>query len=196
LSLRDIPLIQQRHQESEAVKAANAAAASSPGEPNAFDLVRYMLESYVGLQSHGYVAATLWFLHTHVHDRFMITPRLALLSPVRGCGKSKFLLLAERLTRNPERHDNISAPALFRLIELGAPTLLLDEGDNLGLKLDRVIRSVLNSGHLRGGVITRVVRGAPRVFDLRADGHRRNRNAPPAAAASVRRLADAPNTTD
>jgi hypothetical protein len=164
LSLGDIPLIRQRHQESAAVKAANVATAANPGEPNAFDLTRYMLEGYVNMRPHDYVATALWFLHTHVYDRFMITPRLALLSPVPGCGKSLVLKLAEHLTANPEKHDNITAAALFRLIELGAPTMLLDEGDNLGLRLDRVIGAVLNSGHLRGGHITRTIRNVPQAF--------------------------------
>jgi hypothetical protein len=164
LSLGDIPQIQQRQQESEAVKRANAAAASNQSEPNALELVLYMLQGYADMQPHEYTATALWMLHTHVFDRFMVTPRLAPLSPVRGCGKSTLLLLAERLCANPERHDNISAPAIFRLIEQAAPTLLLDEGDNLGLKLDRVIRSVLNSGHLRGGHITRVIRNVPQAF--------------------------------
>jgi hypothetical protein len=164
LGLGDIPQIQQRQREGEAVKAANAAAMSNQSEPNAFDLVHYMLQSYVDLKPHEYVAATLWILHAHVFDQFMITPRLALLSPVRGCGKSMGLTLAERLTANPEKHDNITAAALFRLIEQGAPTLLLDEGDNLGLRIDRNIRAVLNSGHLRGGHITRTVRNVPQAF--------------------------------
>jgi hypothetical protein len=165
LSLGDIPQIQQRHQEGEAVKAANtAAAASNQTEPNVLELVRYVLESYVDLKPHEYVTAALWILHTHVFDRFTITPRLALLSPVKGCGKSKLLLIAEHLTANPERHDNISAASIFRLIEMSPGTLLLDEGDNLGLKIDRNIRAVLNSDHLRGGHITRVIRGAPQAF--------------------------------
>jgi hypothetical protein len=123
LTLADIPKIQQRHQEGAAVKAANAAAAAGPGEPNAFDLTRYMLEGYANMQSpHDYVATTLWFLHSYVFDRFMITPRLALLSPVPGCGKSMVLKLAERLTANPEKHDNITAAALFRLRKRSRPS--------------------------------------------------------------------------
>jgi hypothetical protein len=137
LNIGDIPQIQRRHRESEAVKAANAAAASSPGEPNVFDLANYLLREYVDLKPHEYVGAVLWALHTHVFDQFTVTPRLAALSPVRGCGKSKLLLILERLSANPERHSNITAAALFRLIETAPTTMLLDEGDNLGLRIDR-----------------------------------------------------------
>jgi hypothetical protein len=169
LSVADIPAIQQRHQEIEAVKAANkaanATATSNQTEPNAFDLVHYMLQNYVDMKSHEYVAVTLWILHTHVYEQFMITPRLALLSPVRGCGKSMVLTLALRLAANAEKHDHITAAALFRAIERSRPsTQLLDEGDNLGLKLDRVIRAVLNSGYLQDGHITRTIRNEPQAF--------------------------------
>jgi hypothetical protein len=123
-----------------------------------------MLQSYVDLRPHEYVGTVLWILHTHVFNQFMVTPRLAALSPVRGCGKSKLLLLLERLSANPDRHDNITAAALFRLIDEGAPTLLLDEGDNLGLRMDRNIRGVLNSGWLRDGHNTRVIRGVSQRF--------------------------------
>ena len=37
------------------------------------------------------VAATLWAAHTHVVDAFESTPRLALLSPEPGSGKSRVL---------------------------------------------------------------------------------------------------------
>jgi hypothetical protein len=42
--------------------------------------------------------------------------------------------------------------------------MLLDEGDNLGLRIDRNLRAVLNDGWLRGGHITRTIRGAPQTF--------------------------------
>jgi hypothetical protein len=40
------------------------------------DTVRYMLEEYVALDEHEYVAVALWIIHTHVFDKFMVTPRL------------------------------------------------------------------------------------------------------------------------
>ena len=168
LSLGDIPELQRQHEAEVAAKAAAApaaaAAAGTASGPNALELTHHILQGYIDVQSHEYVGIALWILSTHVFDRFQITPRLALLSPVRGCDKTKVLLLLERLVDNPERHDNITAAALFRIIERASPTLLLDEGDNLGLKIDRVMRSVLNSGHLMGGSITRVIRGRPQAF--------------------------------
>jgi hypothetical protein len=137
LSLSDIPELQRQHAakaSSKATASATASAAQS-ADPNVLDLTQHMLQAYIAVQPHEYVGVTLWILHTHVFAKFQITPRLALLSPVRGCGKSKLLLFLEKLTANPERHDNVSAASLFRIIENHAgPTLLLDEGDNLGLR--------------------------------------------------------------
>jgi hypothetical protein len=36
------------------------------------------------------IAAT-WCVHTHVFDKFVVTPRLSVRSPVKGCGKTHFL---------------------------------------------------------------------------------------------------------
>jgi Protein of unknown function (DUF3631) len=170
LSIGDVPALQARQAQAEAAKDAKAAsAAAAPGktpdnQPNVLDLMRHMFQGYSDVQPHEYIGITLWVAYSHVFGRFQISPRLALLSPVRGCGKSNTLSLIEKLALNATKHDHISAPALFRLIEQGAGTMLLDEGDNLGLKIDRVMRSVLNSGHLRGGGITRVIRGQPTTF--------------------------------
>jgi hypothetical protein len=83
------------------------------------------------------LAIALWVLHAYVFDRFNITPRLALLSPVFGCGKTTLLILLELLVSNPARYDNVSAALVYRLLRSAqSRTLLLDEGD----MLDRQIR--------------------------------------------------------
>ena len=116
------------------------------------------------MQPHEYVGLALWILHAHVFNHFEVTPRLALLSPVRGCGKTNLLKVIERLTPNSERYDNISAAALFRKIDEGITTPLLDEGDNLGLKLDPVMRRILNGGYERGGCTARSPGGITRDY--------------------------------
>ena len=174
LSIGDMPELKRRYEaveaEKKAAKAGTTAATSaaaenaSPAGPSVLELTHHFLQGYIDVQPHEYVGIALWILHTHIFARFQITPRLAMLSPVRGCGKPKVLLFIERLAANPERHDSITAAALFRIIESSAPTLLLDEGDNLGLKIDRHMRQVLNSGHLAGGYATRTIEGQPTRF--------------------------------
>ena len=110
------------------------------------------------------MAVALWILHTYVFERFPVTPRLALLSPVRGCGKTTLLILLELLVANPYRTDNVTAAAIYHLLDLSPRTLLADEADNLGLLSNDILRAVFNSGHRRGGAIGRFVRGRSRKF--------------------------------
>jgi hypothetical protein len=91
---------------------------------------------------------------------------LAALSPVRGCGKTKLLMILEKLAADPQRHGNISAASIYRLVEQHGRTVLLDEGDNLNLKFDRVMRGVLNDGYLTGGTTTRIIHGEPKSFSV------------------------------
>jgi len=111
------------------------------------------------------VATTLWAAHTHVVDAFESTPRLAILSPEPGSGKSRVLEVLELLCPRPLHAVNISPSALFRSIsdEAGPPTILYDEVDTLfgpKAKDNEDVRGLLNAGHRRGAVTLRcVVRG-------------------------------------
>jgi hypothetical protein len=146
-------------------------------DPNADDpprvndlvgLINYLLKEYVELKEHEYVAVALWVLHTHVYRQFMVTPRLALRSPVPGCGKTTLFDILARMVAWPKKFDFISTSALYRLIDEVHPTMLLDEVDNLGLQLGQNgrLRAVFNSGHRKGGVGTLTERGHSREFSL------------------------------
>ena len=165
LAFDDMPELKRRREQAQAKTTASAAPADDDA-PALIELIEFVLKQYIAVEPHEYTGIALWILHTHVFERFQISPRLAALSPVPGCGKSNLLKLCAKLTPNAERHDNISAASLFRLIDerAGELTLLLDEADNLGLKIDRVVRSVLNSGHAKGGLITRTIQGQPKSF--------------------------------
>jgi hypothetical protein len=144
---------------------------SAPSE-NPFDnytpaqTVHGIIEKYVSLESHEYVAVTLWVLHTHVFDRFMVTPRLLLTSPVRNCGKTTLLDVAARLVARAEKTDSITAPAIMNLVHQSKRTLLLDEADNLEMQVKAVLRAVLNSGYRKGGNRTLMFMGMPQRFDV------------------------------
>jgi hypothetical protein len=146
--------------------ADNAAPSDETTGANvsALDVVHHILKEYFEVGRHEYVAVALWGLHTFVYSQFMVTPRLALVSPVRGCGKTTMLALLALLTARGRKEDGITAAAIFRLVDREHCTLLLDEADNLGLDRNGILRSVLNSGHRRGGSITRVIKDAPKKF--------------------------------
>jgi hypothetical protein len=174
-----------RSSEQRASDAADAglpeAALKEP--PNVLELVHFLLREYIDMKPHEHVATALWVLHTHVCERFTISPRLAFTSPVRGCGKTTALAVLEQLAFRPERMDNATPAVIYHLIDtLHHATLLVDEADNLGLNVNGILRAVLNSGHRKGGSIRRVVKGAPK----KNTGRSRRWPSPPSAACRCR----------
>ena len=149
--------------------ASDAVDAGLPGNakrpPNVFELVRFILEQFVSIDPHEYIAIALWVLHTHVFPRFVVSPRLAFTSPVNGCGKTTALAVIEQLAFRPERMDNATPAVIYHLVDRLGGTLLIDEADNLGLRENGILRGVFNSGHRKGGNIRRVIRGAPKAFN-------------------------------
>ncbi|SFJ71857.1 DUF3631 domain-containing protein [Bradyrhizobium sp. Gha] len=141
-------------------------SADAPQRVNPLALVHHLLQEYVALQPHEYVVVALWALHTHICDRFMVTPRLALRSPVPDCGKTTLLDILARLTTRPEKFDSVTTAALYRVIDAAHPTLLIDEADNLGLALrdNGRLRAIFNSGHRKGGTVAIMERGRVRKF--------------------------------
>lgn len=127
------------------------------------DQVREFLCRFVAFPTvHAEVAVTLWAAHTHAHEVFDSTPRLALLSPEPGSGKSRTLETLELLCPSPMQALSASPAAIFRTIDDAPPTLLLDEVDAIfgryGKDTDNEdLRALLNAGHRNGAQIPRCV---------------------------------------
>jgi putative DNA primase/helicase len=98
----------------------------------------------------------LWTVHTYLLDCFGISPRLAITSPEKGCGKTTLIDVLSRLVIRPLPTANATAAAIFRVVEIGRPTLLIDEADTF-LPEKEELRGILNSGHRRGGSVIRTV---------------------------------------
>jgi hypothetical protein len=152
----------EQEQQKKGASAPDPAPYSSPNPdappvPNIFDLVFHLLKKFVFLKTEDeYTALTLWVLHTWVFNQFMITPRLAVLSPVRDCGKTLVLDLLKLLTRLSDKLEDPSAAGLYRLMDLKRGTVLVDEGDNLSaLNQPGTLRTIFNAGHREDGSITR-----------------------------------------
>lgn len=98
-------------------------------------------------------ALALWVLHTYVYNKFQHTPRLAIISPEKRCGKSTLLDLLELLCWQPEKAASMTEAAMFRMIEAQKSkgiTLLIDEADSF-LPSHPNIRNLLNSGFEESG---------------------------------------------
>jgi hypothetical protein len=144
--------------------------ADQPDQPqdqriNAFDLVRHLLMRHIFLSSEEeYTAIALWILHTWTFHGFTVSPRLALVSPVRGCGKTETLALIEQLVENPWRADDVTPASIYRQSHL--PVYLLDEFDQANLRHNPTLKAVLHSGWREGGSISRFIGGWPRRFPV------------------------------
>ena len=102
-----------------------------------------------------YVLMVLWTLHTWFVDGAECCPLLGFVSPEKQCGKTRALELLHDSVKNPLTTSNITPAALFRSIDVGDPTLLIDEGDaslfGTGRASERSeeLRGILNAGHTR-----------------------------------------------
>jgi hypothetical protein len=126
------------------------------------DAVHAFLCAYVAFPSPAAaVAVTLWAAHTHLAAQFESTPRLALVSPEKQCGKSRVLELLELVCAGAETLSDASPAYLYRRIGAGQVTILLDEADAIWKRgksdeTAEALRSIVNAGHRRSATIGRV----------------------------------------
>ena len=139
------------------------------------------VKRYLVLPDGSAEALALWAIHTRALECFGHSPRMAITSPEKQCGKTTTLDVLGELVARPLPTSNATTAAIFRTIEIAKPTLLIDEADTF-LGENEELRGVLNSGHRRGGQILRTVGEdhEPRQFATWA----------PAAIAMIGRLPD------
>jgi hypothetical protein len=112
-------------------------------------------------------AMAAWTVHTHCFALFRHSPRLAFTSPERRCGKTTALDAVGLVCCKPLPTANVTAAAVFRVVEAAEPTLLIDEADTF-LSENEDLRGILNAGHKRGGQVIRCVgdEAEPRAFGV------------------------------
>ncbi len=118
--------------------------------------LRNIINTYVFLPPYADIALCYWILFTYGIKYFEFSPRLAILSPEKRCGKSTLLDVLTALCYRPINLSNTTTASMFRLIEQLQPTMLLDEADTF-LKSNEELRGIINSGHRCNGQVTRVV---------------------------------------
>lgn len=106
------------------------------------------------------VVHVLWMAHAHLMDSWFSTPRLAVLSPEPGSGKSRVLEITALLVPNPLLSVNSSASFILRMIadQENRPTVLYDEIDAIfgpNARGNEDLRSMINAGYRRGAMIGR-----------------------------------------
>ncbi len=117
------------------------------------DDLRAAIGRYVVLPSEETLTAvTLWVAASHIQPALQHAPRLAVVGPTKGCGKSRVLDVLHETVSRPMMTVNTSPAVVFRIIGEDPPTLLVDEADTIfgpkaGDKED--LRGPLNAGHQR-----------------------------------------------
>jgi Protein of unknown function (DUF3631) len=153
-----------------------------PGAINGATLLAELcaaIRQYLILPNGSVEVLALWAVHTHAFKCFGYTPRLAITSPEKGCGKTTTLDVLAELVARPLSTSNATVAVVFRVVEMAAPTLLIDEADTF-LKENDELRGILNSGNKKSGQVARTVGDdhEPRQFSTWA----------PAAIAMIGRL--------
>jgi hypothetical protein len=103
---------------------------------------------------HAGDAVTLWVAASHAPPAWEHAPRLAVVSPLKRCGKSRLLDVVAETCHAPLITVNATIAAVVRSIGADPPTLLVDEADTLwGSKKqadsNEDLRGLLNAGHQR-----------------------------------------------
>jgi Protein of unknown function (DUF3631) len=128
------------------------------------DQIATAIRNHVVMSDAARDAAALWVLHTYLVDSFLVSPRLGVRSPIKGCGKTLLLDVLGRLVLRPLPTANVTPAAIFRVVEAHRPCLLVDEADTF-LRENDELRGVLN-GNRKGSQVLRTVGDdhEPRAF--------------------------------
>jgi putative DNA primase/helicase len=121
------------------------------------DEIASALRSCVYMDPWQHDIVALWVLHAHTLEAWEVTPRLGFSAPTLGCGKTQSLKFLKLVVPRPYMCVGVKEATLFRIIEKGQPTLLIDEFDNLSIEAKGPLLAVMNSGHQRGILVPRCV---------------------------------------
>jgi len=125
------------------------------------DRVDHFIRRFLILPNESdYTIVSLWIAHTYFTHKIKTTPRLAIISPEYGCGKSRVLEVLESLTFKGEKLDHHTRSYLMRTVDLireefsRSPTLLIDEIDSVFRKNSEegeATRAFANTGYRATG---------------------------------------------
>lgn len=136
---------------------------TDPYGASVLDATRNFIGRFCAFPStHCLVAVALWAAHSHIVKHFHTTPRLAVLSPEAGSGKTRVLEILDLLCPDTLLTMNASPPAIFRTLANGNVTLLFDESDAIWRKRGKDdnhedLRALLNAGYKVGASVPRCV---------------------------------------
>lgn len=115
------------------------------------------LAEFLALPRGAHFVLSLFAAATHCYQSFDQFPYLALISPTRGCGKTRVTEVLAGIAKDTHLTADITPAALFRLIETQRPTLVIDEAEILSGKGEKAeaLRALLNSSNRADTVVYR-----------------------------------------
>lgn len=128
-----------------------------------FENVAQVFDSFIVFPNdESRTAVCLWVMHAWVFRSFDTTPRLSVRSAEPGSGKSTVLELVEHLCPNSINAIGMTPGVMWRLMDAGSPTIVLDEVDTIFGKngsgsAHSHLRGIINAGHRKGGTVPRCV---------------------------------------
>jgi len=137
--------------------------------------------SYMSLPSGASTAVALWVAGTYVFNQFIIFPKLSIISPEKRCGKTTLLETIDALSCKSLLASNITSAAIFRVIDMCSPTLIIDEADTFISGRNDEMIGIINSGHRKSSAKVIRVTGenhTPKAFSTWS----------PMALAAIKRL--------
>jgi hypothetical protein len=131
------------------------------------DQISYLIGQYIALDPDQLTIATLWTAHTHIYDRYMCSPRLAVCGPMPNLGKTTVMDVLSRLVRRSWRAASATEAALYSDTDGSRITMLIDEMHYADLRGRRA--AILHAGYRQGTPI-RLARRSIEVFCAAAFG--------------------------
>ena len=126
------------------------------------------IRRYVAMSKEAADAEALFIVHTYGLHLAEDNPILCVQSPLMKCGKTRNMAILSALVPRPIPASNITAAALFRVIEQYRPTILIDEADTF-LRDSEELRGILNAGSTRATAYAVRTTGddhEPRLFSV------------------------------
>ncbi len=112
------------------------------------DQISYLISQYIALDADQLVGTTLWAAHSHVYDRYMCSPRLAVCGPMPNLGKTTKMDVLSHLVRRPWRAASATEAALYSDTNSARITMLIDEMHYADLRGRRA--AILHAGYRQG----------------------------------------------
>ncbi len=128
----------------------------SPDPVELYNRIRMQFVRYYEIEEEWYDFFALWTIGTYFFHLFTAYPYIYLMG-TKASGKTKLLSLVRNMAFNAVLSANMSSASLFRLVQGGRCTLLMDETEDLrnpNRKED--MRSMLLAGYKKGEKVYRV----------------------------------------